>query len=96
MLVGERKTDATMNPQWHSTWVGVVAGGEEPFARILGVADHTPGHPDSHLDDFSSFDSGTVQFLFSDGTVRSISGSIDHSVFQALATRAGNEPETEF
>jgi prepilin-type processing-associated H-X9-DG protein len=95
-LVGQRKTDITQFPRWHSTWVGVIPGGEEAFARILGVADHTPNHPVSHLDDFSSNHAGGVHFLFGDGRVRFVTESIDLGVYQALATRANNESVGEF
>lgn len=95
-LVGQRKTDATKSPPWHSTWVGVIPGGEEAFARILGVADHTPNNPIGHLDDFSSSHSGGVHFLFGDGKVQFLSENIDQGVYQSLATRAGHEPVGEF
>lgn len=95
-LVGERRTDQRHEPPWHSTWVGVIAGGEEAFARILGVADHTPNSPAAHLDDFSSYHEGGVFFLFGDGRVRFVSETIDLSVYQSLATRAGQEVTREF
>jgi prepilin-type N-terminal cleavage/methylation domain-containing protein/prepilin-type processing-associated H-X9-DG protein len=95
-LVGQRKTDETQSPPWHSTWVGVIAGGEEAFARILGAADHTPNHPAAHLEDFSSNHAGGVHFLFGDGRVRFVSENIDHDLYQSLATRANNEPVGEF
>ena len=95
-LVGERKTDTSQSPPWHSTWVGVIAGGEEAFARILAVADHTPNHPSAHLEDFSSYHPGGVHFLFGDGRVRFISENIDLGLYQALATRANNEAVGEY
>ena len=98
-LVGERKTNlnpALGPPAWHSTWVGVVPGGEEAFARILGIADHTPNHKHSHMDDFSSPHVGGVHFLFGDGRVRFVGENIDIGVFQGLATRSGNEIISDF
>ena len=95
-LVGERKTDEQKDPKWHSTWVGVVAEGEEAFARILGVADHNPNSPLNHLDDYSSHHEGGVHFLFGDGRVRFVSENINGDVFKGLATRAGNEVLGEF
>lgn len=95
-VVGQRKTDQTRTPPWHSTWVGVIAGGEEAFARILGVADHTPNHPVSHMDDFSSHHAGGVHFLFGDGRVIFLSENIDLGVYQSLATRAGKEPVGDY
>lgn len=95
-LVGQRKTDTSQTPPWHSTWVGVIAGGEEAFARILGVADHSPNSAASHLDDFSSNHAGGVHFLFGDGRVRFVSENIDLGIYQALATRNGREPVGDF
>jgi hypothetical protein len=75
-----------------STWVGVAAGGEEAFARILGTGDHTPNHPTGHFDDFSSFHPTGTHFTFGDASVRLIPASIDLGVYQALLTRSGGEP----
>lgn len=96
VMVGERKTDRRQDPPWHSTWIGVVAGGEEAFARVLAVADHRPNDPAAHLDDFSSYDSNGAQFLFADGRVRFITQFIDLELYQGLATRAGNEVSSDF
>ena len=93
-FVGERKTIA--DDDVYSTWSGVVAGGEEAFARVLGVADHTPNHEPLHLDDFSSYDEGGVHFTFGDGRVRFISETISEDVYKALATRNGEELVGDF
>jgi type II secretory pathway pseudopilin PulG len=92
-VVGERRhdDDPMLDPTWNSTWVGVVAGGQEAFARILGVADHPPNDPSAHLDDFSAEGETGVQFLYGDGRVQFITQSIDLNVYQAQATRAGGE-----
>ena len=94
--VGERKTNERATPAWHSTWVGVVPGGEEAFARILGIADHTVNYGGAHLDDFSSYHSAGAFFLFVDGRVRFISANMSLQIHQALATRAGEEIVGEF
>ena len=39
-MVGERSS-----LHGDSTWVGVIPGGEEAMARVLGAADHTPNQP---------------------------------------------------
>lgn len=93
-LVGERRTDADLG--WYSTWVGVVAGGEEAFARVLGAADHTPNYAGLHFDDFSSFHTGGVHFLFGDGRVRFVSENINLLVYRGLATIAGEEVTGDF
>lgn len=79
-----------------STWLGVVPEGEEAFARILGTADHTPNHPDAHLDDFSSMHTGGIFCVFGDGRVKFISESIDLGVYQGLCTISGGEILGEF
>lgn len=94
VLLGEHKSDRTLD--WHSTWVGLVPGGEEATARFLGVADHTPNHPAAHIDDFSSSHTGGVHLLMGDGRVRFVMQSIDFGVFRAIITRAGSEVVGDF
>ena len=89
ILLGEHKSDRTLN--WHSTWVGLVPGGEEATARFLGASDHTPNSPASHIDDFSSWHTGGVHLLFGDGRVRFLTQSVDLGTFRAITTRAGSE-----
>ncbi|MDB5337461.1 MAG: prepilin-type cleavage/methylation protein [Planctomycetaceae bacterium] len=88
-MAGEHKTNLTLD--WHSTWLGVVPGGEDAYVRILGTADHTPNHPLNHIDDFSSHHVGGAHFVMGDGAVRFVSTNIDSGVFAGLATRAGGE-----
>jgi hypothetical protein len=57
----------------------------------VGVADHTPGHPDAHFDDFSSPHEGVVHFVMGDGHVIGIGTSISTEVYQAMATRAAGD-----
>jgi prepilin-type N-terminal cleavage/methylation domain-containing protein len=76
----------------YSTWPGVVAGGEVAFARILGIADHTPNHPTAHFDDFGSMHPQGTNFVLGDASVRSIPLTINIDVYRALATRCGGEP----
>jgi prepilin-type N-terminal cleavage/methylation domain-containing protein/prepilin-type processing-associated H-X9-DG protein len=91
ILAGERSSRVG-----HSTWTGAVSGGEEAFARVMGIADHTPNHPNSHLDDFGSYHPGGAQFLLGDGSVRFIAETIALPVYQSLATRAAGEPVGSF
>jgi prepilin-type N-terminal cleavage/methylation domain-containing protein len=90
-ICGERVSTAG-----YSTWVGVVPEGEEAFARILGVADHTPNHEPIHLDDFSSQHSGGAFFVMGDGAVRFVSENIDLTLYQGLFTLRGGELPGEF
>ncbi len=94
IMVGERKSDSEVSPQWYSTWMGVVPGSQHPFGRVVGAADHVPNDPAGHFDDFSSQDTAGVLFLFGDGAVRLLNNQIDLTLFQALATRAGKETIT--
>ena len=94
LLVGERKSGSEIG--WNSTWTGVVPRGEDAFARILGVTDHTPNHRASHFEDFSSHHPGGAQFGFADGRVSFLSESIDAGVYKSLATIRGREVSGEF
>ena len=94
VFLGEHRTNNALN--WHSTWVGVVAGGDEAIARVLAVSDHTPNHPAQHIDDFSSAHTGGVHLLFGDGRVRFVTQNIDTQLFKAIATRSGGEIMGEF
>lgn len=102
VMLGEHRTDtrastiAATGLEWHSTWVGFVAGGEEAPARFIGVADHTPNHPSLHLEDYSSWHTGGVHFLFGDGRVRFLTENVDHVLFKGAVTRAGSETLGEF
>jgi prepilin-type N-terminal cleavage/methylation domain-containing protein/prepilin-type processing-associated H-X9-DG protein len=56
------------------------------------VPPHTPNSPVNHVDDFWSRHILGVNFLFVDGSVRSINDAISPPVYWALGTRAGGEP----
>lgn len=94
LMVGEHKTREDLD--WHSTWTGVVAGGEEPYQRILGVTDHVPNSPANHIDDFASHHATGSFFLMGDGRIRLITSNIDENVYKSLATRSGREVVGEF
>lgn len=95
LAVGERLTTPPGTQLKHnSTWSGVIPEGEEAFARVLGVADHTPNSNNSvtpHLDDFSSHHPGGVQFATCDGRVVFLSENLNLDVYQWLTTIAGGE-----
>lgn len=95
-LVGEHRTNMTASPEWHSTWLGIIPAGEEAFVRTLAVSDHTPNHPDAHIDDFSSSHPQGAHFLMGDGRVKFLGQTISTQVFQALTTKAGRETQTNF
>jgi prepilin-type N-terminal cleavage/methylation domain-containing protein len=74
-----------------SLWTGVMPGANASLSRVLGVADHTPNHPDHHFDDFSSYHRSGVHLLFGDGSIRRVDDRIDVMVYKGLATRQGGE-----
>jgi prepilin-type N-terminal cleavage/methylation domain-containing protein len=80
--------------------IGPAAGwdGEGAAVHILGHASSEPGHTPNgsslHVDDFSSFHTSGVLFLRGDGSIRTITDSINPSVYQAMVTRAGGEVAT--
>ena len=86
LMVGER-----CSQRFTAAWAGVLAGIPEAHALVLGTADHVPNHSAGHEDDFASRHTNGVNFLYADGTVRTINDTIDPALYQALATRAGNE-----
>jgi prepilin-type processing-associated H-X9-DG protein len=79
------------------------AGG--PFGPTLGVPScsmvlapvgildppRTPNNGKGHPEDFSSWHSGGVNFLYADGTVRWVKDTISQRVFLSLATIKGGE-----
>lgn len=103
LMAGERCS--TKSPQ--TTWVGAVTNAsvpplnpayEEEGPGILcltnsgSAADgRTPNNPLEHVEDSSSMHSAGVNFLFGDGSVRSILYGIDPTIWVAITTRNGGE-----
>jgi prepilin-type N-terminal cleavage/methylation domain-containing protein len=98
-FVGERCTTMAL-----ASWVGVPTGALVPSVRAPGnnsggsalVLGHCGPHlpNDSIVTDADAMSSGHimgVQFLFGDGSVRTIGNSISQTTYDALATRAGGE-----
>lgn len=94
LMTGERRSGDPGD--FNSTWVGAPANGEEAMARVLGVADHTPNHPNGHLEDFSSMHVGGCHMLAADGSVHFISENIDENTWKFLAGRRDNEVVGQF
>jgi prepilin-type processing-associated H-X9-DG protein len=92
LLVGERAHDLAP-----ATWVGAVTKAEIfPYNSSNMVLGHTgesngPAAP-TESNHFSSRHSGGVNFVFADGRVRLLTGSVSAAVFRALSTCAGGEP----
>ncbi len=86
IMIGERRND-----YGKISWVGMVGDVDEPYARVVGAADHPPNHRDGHFDDFRSYHNVGANFVLADGSSRMITNTVDEAVFQAMATRAGAE-----
>ena len=84
ILFGERRNDLG-----GVTWVGVVDGIEEPFARVVGATDRSPNG--QGFEDFRSYHPGGVNVGLADGSTQFISDGITDTIFQALGSRAGGE-----
>ncbi len=98
-FVGERCTTMAL-----SSWAGVPTGALVPSVRMPGANSGGSalvlGHCGPHLpndsivtdaDAMSSGHTSGVQFLFGDGSVRTIQNQITTGVYDALATRANGE-----
>jgi prepilin-type N-terminal cleavage/methylation domain-containing protein/prepilin-type processing-associated H-X9-DG protein len=107
LFVGERCTNMASTTWTGAVTGGVVpaqrypnptdqlANAELASALILshGSKDHLPNNPlVFDADATASFHASGVNFLFGDGSVHTISNYINGSVYEALLTRAGNEP----
>lgn len=90
MMIGER-----IQKYGTISWVGMVPEVDEPFARIVGVADHTPNGPEEHFEDFRSYHPGGVVTCLCDGSAHFVRETISEDVFRALATRAGGEVDAD-
>ena len=86
IVIGERRND--LGPV---TWLGVIPGIAEPFARVVGATDHSPNDPDDGFEDFRSYHPGGINVALGDGSTQFINDSISEPIFQALGSRAGGE-----
>ena len=86
MIVGERRNDLGT-----ISWIGVVPELDEPLARIVGAADHSPNDIGGHFEDFRSFHPGGINVVLGDGSGHFVANTIDEAVFQALASKSGGE-----
>jgi prepilin-type N-terminal cleavage/methylation domain-containing protein/prepilin-type processing-associated H-X9-DG protein len=102
LAVGERPALFT-----RTAWAGCVTGGttrvtpgaptfstsveDPPTQPLAHTGSHTLGDPYADPDDFFTPHVGNGNFLFGDGSVRTVRTSVSLAVLQALSTRAGGE-----
>ena len=91
IMIGERRND-----QGAVTWLGVIEGVSEPFARVVGASDRSPNSAQGGFEDFRSYHPGGVNMGLVDGSTQFISDTIDEFMFQALGSRNGGEIVTTF
>lgn len=103
IAIGERGSFFTQTPwagavSFGTTRVTPGAPGNNPAAvedaptqTLVHVAVHSLNDPNSDPEDFFSPHTGTGNFLFVDGSVRSVGAWVSISVLQALASRDGGE-----
>ncbi len=89
IIIGERRNDLGA-----ITWLGLVQGIDEPFARIVGATDHSPNDREDGFEDFRSYHPGGINVALGDGSTQFINDSISEPIFQALGSRAGGEVAT--
>ncbi|HTI52374.1 MAG TPA: DUF1559 domain-containing protein [Planctomycetaceae bacterium] len=82
LLVGERTAQRLT-----STWIGFVIGGEDAPGRVAGGVILGPNRRDADECEFDSRHPGSVNFLWGDAGVRSISDSIDSAIYRRFARR---------
>ncbi len=90
IIMGERSVS---NNYWGWPYCGYggdgTGNGDNLLSAQLGLC---PGVPDgNHEYHFWSYHPNLVDFLWADGSGRSLTYAIDYNVFQALSTRAGGE-----
>ncbi|MFN6111346.1 MAG: DUF1559 domain-containing protein [Planctomycetota bacterium] len=86
LMIGERRNDFGS-----LSWMGALEEADEPFARVVGSADHTPNSREGHFEDFRSYHPQGANFAFADGSTTLLNDTIDLEVYRALSTRAGSE-----
>lgn len=82
VIVGERT--ARKLP---ATWLGIALDGEDATGRLTGYCDLGPNRPDADECEFDSRHPGSVNFLWGDGHVGSVTDNIDRQLYREMARR---------
>lgn len=92
IAVGERSGKI-----FDSTWVGVVHGAAYPAWRVLGWTGEPPNNKpgsQAHFHGYAQFNSShpeSAQFQFLDGSIRTVTNTIEVEIFRALGTIGNGE-----
>src|SRR5207244_909331 len=96
IFIGERHTisHTSRGPFWANTFNLYSMGGSSPYSITL-IADYDKCQAQVNANfckyGWGSFHPGGIGFLYGDGSVHSVTTSIDMNVFQALSTIQGGE-----
>jgi prepilin-type N-terminal cleavage/methylation domain-containing protein/prepilin-type processing-associated H-X9-DG protein len=96
IMIGERRTNTTTNPQIFGMWFGAPPVGVESFSRVLGATDQPPNDPAEHFEAYSSNHSAGVNILLCDGSVQFVNDNVNLPLWQALATIAKQDDTLVF
>ncbi len=86
MMVGERRSNLTTNPQILGMWLGAPPNGVESMGRVLGASDQLPNDTGQHFQAYSSAHSGFVNVLLCDGSVQAVADGVNLALWQGTAT----------
>ena len=77
-------------------WIGAIPWSTDADLRTTGTGLVPPNSTDRSFPGFNSAHPGRLFFALADGSVRSISPTVDMTVYEALMTRSGGESIGEF
>ena len=77
-------------------WIGAIPWSTDADLRTTGTGFVPPNSTDRSFPGFNSAHPGRLFFALADGSVRSISPTVDMTVYEALMTRSGGESIGEF
>ena len=102
LMIGERQNgpfrsgiELNNHFEYETTWFAAVRDIDDPTDdhghMVLFQTGHTPNAPMSDDRDVSSAHQDLAQFLWCDGSIRAMITEVDHNIYSAAGTRAGEE-----
>jgi hypothetical protein len=107
-LIGERRPTRRLGTGWDgekfvtveivdlTLWIGSITWSTNAEMRTTGTGLVPPNSASGSFPGFNSAHPGRLFMGLADGSVKSISQSIDQNVYRALMTRGGGETIGEF